>query len=590
MADANGKCGVSTTRYKVAILWRGDQEARRAATRFNNRYCRIFDELIALGMDAQPLIYADEVADEVRQQLMTFDGVLVWVNPIHEGQTREALDGVLREVAATGPWVSAHPEVILKMGVKEVLHRTKHLGWGTDTHLYRTMADFMASFPLRLRSCGPRVLKQNRGNAGQGVWKVEVIDRPVRDASLVSVLQARRGSMPENLPLEDFMARCEPYFGSGGCIVDQPFQPRLPEGMIRCYMGVDRVVGFGHQLIKALIAPPAAGPESPAAQPGPRIMHPADAAAFQALRTKMETEWTPQMMTILGIDAASLPIIWDADFLYGPRTASGEDSYVLCEINVSSVFAIPDQAPAAIAQLDVGTIRGTDRFCSGERATSVQSNAVRVGTTERRMKENVMRVLSTLLVGANVLVFGSAAWAQEVDWQKVDDAFGRKAAVVAGDVHRYGFPRTDLNVTLDGVTIKPALALGGWVAFKPMHGEVMVMGDLVLLETEINPVMAKLIENGLEITAVHNHLLRANPATFYMHVGGHGDPVKMATAIHDALAESKTPLSRPPQPRPPPAIDLDTAQLDQIIGVKGQTNGGVYQFGVPRRDPITKAE
>ena len=114
---------------------------------------------------------------------------------------------------------------------------------------------------------------------------------------------------------------------------------------------------------------------------------------------------------------------------------------------------------------------------------------------------------------------------------------------MSGDVHRYGFPRTDLTVTLDGVTIKPALALGGWVAFKPMHGEVMVMGDLVLLETEINPVMAKLIENGVEITAVHNHLLRASPATFYMHVGGHGDPVKMATAIHAALAESKTPLA-----------------------------------------------
>jgi len=174
-----------------------------------------------------------------------------------------------------------------------------------------------------------------------------------------------------------------------------------------------------------------------------------------------------------------------------------------------------------------------------------------------------------------------------VDWQKVDEALGRKAAVVAGDVHRYGFPRTDLSVTLDGVTIKPALALGGWVAFKAMGGEAMVMGDLVLLETEIKPVMTKMIENGLDITAVHNHLLRASPATFYMHVGGHGDPVKLATAIRTALAESKTPLTPPAAAAPPPAIDLDTAQLDQIIGVKGQANGGVYQFGVPRRDPMT---
>jgi hypothetical protein len=183
--------------------------------------------------------------------------------------------------------------------------------------------------------------------------------------------------------------------------------------------------------------------------------------------------------------------------------------------------------------------------------------------------------------------FVSTAHAQDVDWQKVDETLGRTPAVT-GDVHRYGFPRTDLTVTLDGVTIKPALALGGWVAFKPAHGGAMAMGDLVLLESEINPVMLKMIASGLEITAVHNHLLGATPATFYMHVAGHGDPVKIATAIRDGLAESKTPLSVAASTAAPPAIDLDTAQLDQIIGVKGQTNGGVYQFNVPRRDPITE--
>jgi hypothetical protein len=199
-----------------------------------------------------------------------------------------------------------------------------------------------------------------------------------------------------------------------------------------------------------------------------------------------------------------------------------------------------------------------------------------------------MRFTSALLIGGAILTSTTAAFAQDIDWQKVDEAFGRKAAVVAGDVHRYGFPRTDLTVTLDGVTIKPALALGGWVAFKAMGGEVMVMGDLVLLETEIKPVMTKMIENGLDITAVHNHLLRASPATFYMHVGGHGDPVKLATTIRTALAESKTPVTPPAAGAPPPAIDIDTAQLDQIIGVKGQANGGVYQFAVPRRDPVTE--
>lgn len=198
------------------------------------------------------------------------------------------------------------------------------------------------------------------------------------------------------------------------------------------------------------------------------------------------------------------------------------------------------------------------------------------------------RVVHVLAICGLMLALGGAAGAQEIDWKSVDAALGRTASVSA-DVHRYGFPRSDLQVTVDGVTIRPALALGGWVAFKPAQGEVMVMGDLVLLDTEVNPVMTKLLENGIDITAVHNHLLRASPATFYLHVGGHGDPVKLASAIAAALAESKTPLGRPAAaPGLPPAIDLDTAMLDQIIGVKGQANGGVYQFAVPRLGPITE--
>jgi hypothetical protein len=217
----------------------------------------------------------------------------------------------------------------------------------------------------------------------------------------------------------------------------------------------------------------------------------------------------------------------------------------------------------------------------------LQSHFVQWGSASPDKEEIPMR--SVLLLIASILAasLNTAAVAQEIDWQKVDDVFGRKAAVT-GDVHRYGFPRSDLSVILDGVAIKPAFALGGWVAFKPAHGGVMAMGDLVLLETEINPVMLKLIEGGLEITAVHNHLLRAAPATFYMHVGGHGDPVKMATAIREALATSKTPLVTTVGAAQPPAVDLDTAQLDQIIGVKGQSNGGVYQFAVPRRDPVSE--
>jgi hypothetical protein len=341
----------------LALLWRGDAQARRDATPHNNRLSRVFEALAALGVHAEPAVYADDRAPEVREQLLKLDGVLVWVDPISDGQNRTTLDAMLRDVASKGVWVSAHPDVILKMGVKEVLHRTRHLGWGTDTHLYRSAQAFRAEFPPRLRSAGPRVLKQNRGNGGQGVWKVELVSA-APGAGIVRVLQAVRGSVPEDMSLGDFMTRCGTYFAAEGSIVDQPFQPRLPDGMIRCYMSADKVVGFGHQLVKALIPPPPEGPDSEAALPGPRIMHPASAAAFQTLRSKMESEWTPQMMRLLEIDAESLPIIWDADFLYGPRTPSGEDTYLLCEINVSSVFPFPEQAPAEIARRAMDCLRG----------------------------------------------------------------------------------------------------------------------------------------------------------------------------------------------------------------------------------------
>ena len=336
---------------RLALLWRGDREARHTATPQTSRFARIFDALSAVGIHAEPAVYADDMVGEVRAQLLKVDGVLVWVDPISEGRNRLLLDALLRDISSRGIWVSAHPDVTLKMGVKQVLYRTKTLGWGTDTYVYDDLRALRDVFPPRLQTAGPRVLKQNRGNGGQGVWKVEPLSSLGEDGAMVRVLHARRGSMPEEIPLTDFLTRCEPYFAFGGCVIDQPFQPRLPDGMIRCYMGVDKVIGFGHQLIKALIPPPPEGPNSEAARPGPRIMHPASAPTFQALRTKMESEWTPEMVRLLDIDAGSLPLIWDADFLYGPRTATGEDTYVLCEINVSSVFPFPENTPTEIARL-----------------------------------------------------------------------------------------------------------------------------------------------------------------------------------------------------------------------------------------------
>lgn len=193
----------------------------------------------------------------------------------------------------------------------------------------------------------------------------------------------------------------------------------------------------------------------------------------------------------------------------------------------------------------------------------------------------------TALVSAlAATLFVAAASAAEMDWTQLDQAIGRKGAAQPGGVYKFGLPRSDLKITVDGVSIKPSLALGSWLAFQAASGGAMVMGDLVLTDREISPVMKRLIDDGFEITAIHNHLLRTSVPVFYMHISGHGDPVKLAQTLHTALALSDTPLS-PPAAAAPPAVDLDTAAIEKVLGFKGAANGGVYQFGIPRVEAIT---
>ena len=180
----------------------------------------------------------------------------------------------------------------------------------------------------------------------------------------------------------------------------------------------------------------------------------------------------------------------------------------------------------------------------------------------------------------------SAALAADDDWAPVAQALGRSGAQLPGGIYRVGLGRSDLKVTLDGVEIRPTLALGSYLAFQKMGREAMVMGDLVLLHEEVNPVMKKLAEGGIEITALHNHLLRSSPATMYMHFYGRGDPAKLAAALRAGLAESKTPLAAPAPAGSPPPLDLDTAAIDQALGAKGSVNSGVYAFNIPRAETI----
>src|SRR5882757_1704168 len=333
---------------RIAILWRGNEAARRSATPETSRFKAVFAALADVGVDAKPIVYEEDVLDSIHAQLATFDGVLVWVNPIHEGRSRTNLDALLREVAARGVWVSAHPDVILKMGTKEVLHRTRLMSWGCDTALYPTIESMRLELPSRLAS-GPRVIKHNRGNGGQGVWKVESLASP-RNQPMVRVLDATKDAS-EEVALYEFLERCIEYF-EDGCVIDQPFQARLSEGLVRCYMAGDRCAGFGHQKVKALVEAAAARAEASSrtycANTDPR---------FQRLRRLMEDVWVPDMMRRLEIAPRDLPAIWDADFMLGPPDADGTDSYVLGEINVSSVFPIPDEAPGEIARRVAGRLQ-----------------------------------------------------------------------------------------------------------------------------------------------------------------------------------------------------------------------------------------
>lgn len=315
----------------------------------------LFDVFLQMGVITEPVIYADEAADEVRQELLRLDGVLVWANPIQEGANRAQLDAILRDASARGVWVSAHPDVIMSMGTKEVLYHTRTLGWGSDTVIYRSPDELAERLPVRLARDRRVVIKQSRGTAGNGVWRVDRMDStdlsPTRDAR-VRVLHAQsQDASSEELTLSAFVERLGQYFAWSGSLIVQPYQARLREGMIRCYLVHDQVVGFCHQWPNGLLD---------GVDPEPRqrgAMEDADAPAFQALRRKVETEWVPAMQALLGLDTHRLPVIWDADFLYGPEAQSGEDTYVLCEINVSAVWPYPTQASRKIAEATLAAVQ-----------------------------------------------------------------------------------------------------------------------------------------------------------------------------------------------------------------------------------------
>ena len=323
---------------QIALLYPGDRATRDHSDPAESRFAALFEAFAVAGIAVCPAVYHDDFADEVESQLRRVQLVLVWCNPIEGGRRRTRLDALLRRVADSGVQVSAHPDAILALGTKDVLVETRDLPFGSDVHRVDSLAQLAAELPQRLRR-GARVLKQHRGHSGIGVWRVE---RGTGAAQELRVRHAQRASEEERMEFAALLERMAPFFEAvnGGHMIDQAWQPRLMEGMVRAYLVEDRVAGFGVQAVNALY--PGANGEPPP-QPGPRLYHGPDLPQFQDLKAALESGWIEMLRSRVGLSRERLPLLWDCDFIRGARDASGE-RYVLCEVNVSSVSPFPPSA------------------------------------------------------------------------------------------------------------------------------------------------------------------------------------------------------------------------------------------------------
>jgi hypothetical protein len=333
----------ASARPRIALLYPGDRAMRDRADPAESRFAALFAAFEEAGLAAEPAVWHDDFADEVREQLLRARVVLVWCNPIEAGLRRDRLDALLTELDSAGVFVSTHPDAIGRLGTKDVLYDTRALPFGSDVWRLDSLDQLRRELPGRLLQ-GPRVLKQHRGHSGIGVWRVEIDSTPAGGAAggALRARHAMRGGAEETVSLDALCERLAPYFEpeAGGHMLDQAWQPRIAEGMLRAYLVGERVAGFGHQAINAL------HPDEP--QPGPRLYHPPDAPPFQGLRRRLESGWIRLLCEHQGVRADRIPLLWDCDFMYGTPRANDPEPWVLCEINVSSVSPFP---PSAISPL-----------------------------------------------------------------------------------------------------------------------------------------------------------------------------------------------------------------------------------------------
>lgn len=302
------------------------------------KYKKLAEYFVEQNFSVTSTCYHDSVANKLSTELLQHDGVLVWVNPIEQQSDRKKLDRLLRELSAQGVFVSAHPDVILKIGTKEILYKTKNEEFGTDVNLYASFDEFKSRFSQDIDPGCVRILKQYRGNGGKGVYKIDATG--IAQDKIV-VTHATQGNEEMTITVDEFYSTFELYFQSGNVLISQPWNANIINGMVRCYMSGNNVAGFGYQEVNALYPTR----NTVFKKPSQRFYFSEDCGLFKDLKQIMETRWIQRLQKITDIDDDKLPVIWDADFFINKVNASNpSEKYSLCEINVSSVSPFPESA------------------------------------------------------------------------------------------------------------------------------------------------------------------------------------------------------------------------------------------------------
>jgi hypothetical protein len=314
----------------IAILVFGEAHSIRNALE-EEKYKNLAIAFREDGFDISSVIYNDTIADQLSTELLRHDAILVWVNPIEQGNNRNKLDALLVQLFKDGCFVSTHPDVILKIGTKDVLYKTREMEFGGDVKLYHSFEDFKERFLAEQKPPATRILKQYRGNGGEGVFK---IDSTELKQNKITVTHAKNGDEERTPTPDDFFNEFKIYFDDGGVLIDQPWNGNITNGMVRCYLTGTKVSGFGYQEVNALC---------PNKKPGKRYYFSEDCGLFQDLRKIMENKWVPQLQQITETKNEMMPVIWDADFFINHiNTEKTSEKYTLCEINVSCVSPFPE--------------------------------------------------------------------------------------------------------------------------------------------------------------------------------------------------------------------------------------------------------